>query len=310
MAEPAGAARIVAALRSRIMAGELAPGDRVPSTRELTREWGVAMATATKALSTLRHEGLVQPIAGVGTVVAETSATARSRAAAGPVDALTTESIVAAAVRVADVEGIEAVSMRRVAAELGAAAMSLYRHVGDKDDLLLRMQDAVLAEWAPPSPPPAGWRPRLEIAAIGLWVAFRTHPWLSSVLSLSRPRPMHGGLRFTEWCLAALADTPLSLPEAFDVQMILLNFVRGVAMSIEDEVDAMAATGVDIEEWIDSHMPAFHALVATGEFPTLQRMFALGYDLDLDALVRSGLDLLLDGFTVRLRRAERLGSGR
>jgi DNA-binding transcriptional regulator YhcF (GntR family) len=310
MAEPAGAARIVAALRSRIMSGELAPGDRVPSTRELTREWGVAMATATKALSTLRHEGLVQPIAGVGTVVAETSATARARTDAEPHDALTAEAIVAAAVRVADVEGIEAVSMRRVASELGAAAMSLYRHVGDKDDLVLRMQDAVLAEWSPPMPPPLGWRPRLEIAATALWVAFRTHPWLPSVLSLSRPRPIHGGLMFTEWCLAALEGTPLSLPEAFDVQMILFNFVRGVAMSIEDEVDAMAATGVDIEEWIDSNMPAFHALVASGEFPTLERMFAIGYDLDLDAMVRNGLDLLLDGFTVRLRRAERLGSAR
>ncbi len=310
MAEPAGAARIVAALRSRIMSGELAPGDRVPSTRELTREWGVAMATATKALSALRHEGLVQPIAGVGTVVAETSATARARVAAEESDALTREAIVAAAVRVADVEGIEAVSMRRVASELGAAAMSLYRHVGDKDDLVLRMQDVVLAEWSPPMPAPPGWRPRLEIAATALWVAFRTHPWLPSVLSLSRPKPIHGGIRFTEWCLSALAETPLTLQEAFDVQMILFNFVRGVAMSIEDEAAAMAATGVDIEEWIDSNMPAFHALVASGEFPTLERMFAIGYDLDLDAMVRNGLDLLLDGFTVRLRRAERLGSAR
>src|SRR3954453_1995602 len=87
MAEPAGAARIVAALRSRIMSGELAPGDRVPSTRELTRGGGVAVATAAKGLWTWREEGLLQPIAGVGTVVAETSATARARADAEPHDA-------------------------------------------------------------------------------------------------------------------------------------------------------------------------------------------------------------------------------
>ena len=62
-------AQIAAELRDRIAAGEMAQGDRVPSTREITRRWGVAMATATKALTALREEGLVRPIPGVGTVV-------------------------------------------------------------------------------------------------------------------------------------------------------------------------------------------------------------------------------------------------
>lgn len=60
---------IAAELRRRVRSGELSPGDRVPSTRAITREWGVAMATATKALGVLRQEGLVRPEAGVGTVV-------------------------------------------------------------------------------------------------------------------------------------------------------------------------------------------------------------------------------------------------
>src|SRR5258707_10107834 len=61
-------ARIVAELRERIETGGLAPGDRVPSTREITRQWGVAMATATKALTALRQAGLVRSVPGVGTV--------------------------------------------------------------------------------------------------------------------------------------------------------------------------------------------------------------------------------------------------
>ena len=123
------------------------------------------------------------------------------------------------------------------------------------------------------------------------------------------PEADPGGIAFTEWCLAALAETPLTLQEAFDVQMILFNYVRGVApCRIEAEAAAMAATGVDIEEWIDSNMPACHALVTPGSSRRWSRMLAIGYDLDLDALVRNGLDLLLDGFTVRLRRAQRLGS--
>ncbi|WP_311931749.1 winged helix-turn-helix domain-containing protein [Microbispora sp. H11081] len=61
---------IAAGIRRRIEAGELRPGDRVPSTREIVREWGVAMATATKVLTELRREGLVHAVPGVGTVVA------------------------------------------------------------------------------------------------------------------------------------------------------------------------------------------------------------------------------------------------
>lgn len=63
--------RIVAGLRRRIREGEFAAGDRIPSTREITREWGVAMATASKVIGSLREEGLVRAVTGVGTVVAE-----------------------------------------------------------------------------------------------------------------------------------------------------------------------------------------------------------------------------------------------
>lgn len=306
MARSAGAVGIAAALRARIASGELRPGDRVPSTRELVREWGVAMATATRALAMLRQEGLVHPIAGVGTVVAQTSATARPSTAA--TDALSKEAVVAAAVRVADAEGLDAVSMRRVAAELGVAPMSLYHHVGDKDDLVLHMQDAALAQWHPPQPPPDGWRPRLEIAATALWAAFRTHPWLASAMSLTRPQPLRGGLAFTEWVLGALDGEPIPLQDAFDVQMILFNFTRGVALGIEAEAEATAATGQDVEEWVEHQMPALQALVASEEYPMMQRMLRSDYDLDLDQLVHSGLEYLLDGLTVRLRRAQRLRS--
>ncbi|MGW1448201.1 GntR family transcriptional regulator, partial [Micromonospora sp. NPDC002411] len=61
--------RIVAELRRRITEGELSPGDRVPSTRQIVREWGVAMATASRALTALRQESLVRAVPGVGMVV-------------------------------------------------------------------------------------------------------------------------------------------------------------------------------------------------------------------------------------------------
>jgi DNA-binding transcriptional MocR family regulator len=141
---------IVAELRHRIETGELAPGDRVPSTREIVRRWGVAMATATKVLTQLRHEGLVRAVPGVGTVVATGAGpaprpTARpARARPRPVrgdEEVSSARIVAAAIAVADAEGLASVSMRRVAAELGMATMSMYRYVADKEDLLARMDE-------------------------------------------------------------------------------------------------------------------------------------------------------------------------
>src|SRR3954468_18584982 len=183
-------ARLAAAPRRRITAGALPPGARMPSTRALVQRYGVAMATATKVLTTLRHEGLIRSVPGVGTIVAGEPPHPAARPARrqhAPDGALGAAAIVAAAIAVADAEGLAALSMRRVAAELGAAPMSLYRHVRDKDQLLLSMIDAAIAEVALPEPPD-DWRAGLEIAARALWAGFRRHPWLPSALSLTRPQ--------------------------------------------------------------------------------------------------------------------------
>ncbi|MGI3783574.1 MAG: GntR family transcriptional regulator, partial [Janthinobacterium lividum] len=111
--------QIVTLIRDRIASGELAPGARVPSTRQIVAEHGVAMATASKVLTTLSQEGLVHARPGFGTVVASQTVPRE----------LTRAEIVRAAIEIADAEGFQALSMRRVAAALGAGAMSLYRHI-------------------------------------------------------------------------------------------------------------------------------------------------------------------------------------
>src|SRR5215470_7436204 len=175
--------QIAAELRRQIEAGELPPVTRVPSTRAIVDRWGVAMATATRVLTELRQEGLVRAVPGVGTVVEGDRRPARaapSQRRLGASDgALTPVRIAAAGVAIADAEGLGAVSMRRVASELGVATMSLYRHVQDKDGLLLQMLDAVFRDVGPPADPPAGWRPRVEIAARLFWEGCRRHPWLA-----------------------------------------------------------------------------------------------------------------------------------
>lgn len=296
-------ARIAAELRGRIERGELRPGQRVPSTREITAGWGVAMATATKVLATLRQDGLVHPVPGVGTVVSGTvisgggpapprrsPAPARQPPARAPGAA---ERIVAAAIRVADAEGLGALSMRRVAAEIGGAPMSLYRHVADKDDLLLQMMDAVFGRARLPDAPPDGWRPRLELAARALWAMFREHPWLAPALSLTRPQMLPAALPYSEWLLTALDGHGLDLTTTFTTYLTLINYVRGTAVNLEYEAEA--ASGLSSDEWLDSQEPRFRSMLPPGEFPMFERLVSETYDFSLDHIFEFGLQRLLDG---------------
>jgi AcrR family transcriptional regulator len=310
-------ARIAAELRGQIERGELQPGQRVPSTREITGRWGVAMATATKVLATLRQDGLVHPVPGIGTVVSDpATAPARQPAPArspgpdrgpGPEAARSTaripmapDRIVTAAIRVADAEGLAALSMRRVAAEVGAAPMSLYRHVADKDDLVVQMMNTVFARTELPDPPPGGWRPRLELAARILWAMFRAHPWLASALSLTRPQVMPDAVPFTEWLLTALDGYGLELSTMFTTYLMLINYVRGTAVNLEAEAEAEAVTGLNSEEWLQTQAQ-FWTSLPSGGYPVFQRLISEEYDFSLDQIFEFGLQRLLDGLAALIK---------
>jgi AcrR family transcriptional regulator len=277
----------------------MAPGARMPSTRALVQRYGVAMATATKVLTTLRHEGLIRSVPGVGTVVVGESparatgrpARRRSLAEGG----LGVDAIVAAGLAVADAEGLAALSMRRVAAELGGAPMSLYRHLSDKDELLLKMMDAAISEVALPDPP-QGWRAGLEVAARALWQGFRRHPWLPAALSLTRPQLLPGALAYTEWVLGVLARAELDPLTTFTTHLTVFTFVRGMAMNLELEAEAEATSGLTGDEWMAGQEQALESLVADGRHPNFARVLRdMEFDLDLDQLFEFGLQRLLDG---------------
>lgn len=299
--------RIAAELRGRIQRGELRPGDRVPSAREIARQWGVAVATATKVHAALRAAGLVEAVPGVGTRVRRRPAHPATPPPAP--EPLRPDRVTVTAVAIADTEGLDGLSMRRLAAELGVGPMSLYRHVRDKDDLLLRMLDTVIREWRPPDAGGAGWRECLEAAARGLWWMFRRHPWLASALSLTRPQAIPGGLAYTEWVLAALDGLGLDLEEMFDLHLTVFGYVRGVAVSVEAEQAAVAETGLDPEQWTHAALPGLLAITEGGRYPMFARLVTEGYDFSLDRLFDRGLTLLLDGLAVRLSPAAALPSG-
>jgi AcrR family transcriptional regulator len=244
------------------------------------------MATASKVLAALKDEGLVRTRPGMGTVVAG-QRPSRPRASARVRDtdaALSKGRIVASATDVADKEGLNSLSMRRVAVELDVATMSLYRHVTDKDDLLNAMVDAAFAEWQLP-PPTAGdrWQEILAKAALELWQIFRRHPWLAPAYSLTRPLVVPSGLAYTERVLATLLGRGLQPATAFSMHLILFNYIRGFATSLEMEATAEADTGVTADEWMDVQKPVLDAMLADHDLPAFRTV--------LDSYEPGGFDL-------------------
>ncbi|MGW0434955.1 TetR/AcrR family transcriptional regulator [Micromonospora sp. NPDC003197] len=114
--------------------------------------------------------------------------------------------ITAAAVKVADREGLEAVSMRRVAAALGTGAASLYRYVATRDDLLDLMTDSVAAEYDRPTPT-GDWQADLLAIAHQARQIMRRHPWLPTLV-ITRPTLGPRGIDLLEHVLDVLADHP------------------------------------------------------------------------------------------------------
>ena len=188
-----------------------------------------------------------------------------------------------------------ALSMRRVAADLGVATMSLYRYVADKDDLVLHMLDAAIAELRFPEVAPASTRARLELAARQMWSTFRRHAWVAPEMSLTRPQPIPSALDYTEWVLAALHGHGLDTSTLFTIHLTLFNYVRGTAVHLEPEREAQAETGLEAGEWMDDQQGALRAILTPGRHPLFEELISGEFDLDLDVLFEFGLQRLLDG---------------
>ncbi|WP_432881536.1 GntR family transcriptional regulator [Kribbella sp. CA-245084] len=291
---------IAAELRRRIQAGELKPGDRVPSTRALVRDFGVAMATATKALQTLQAERLVHPSPGVGTVVGPPPRAVRRTPQPDQQPELNRDEVVRMGIAIADAEGLAALSMRRIASELGVSTMALYRYVGGKDVLVVQMVDAALAEF-PLGTSPDDWRAAIAMVARVHWAAYRRHLWLASAISLSRPQLVPRLLPHTDAVLRALRGFEKSA--ALSTMISLFAYVRGVALVMEAEAQAEQDTGVTADEWVTEQSDKLGAMIAMGDLPAFRELLADGFDYeyDLDKLFEFGLDVFLDGLAARLR---------
>lgn len=133
--------------------------------------------------------------------------------------------IIDAAIRIADADGIEAVSMQRVAADLGFTKMSLYRHVPNKSELLRAMIDTAVGDPPDLSDVPGGWQGRLAEFVRRLTTVWRRHPWLPGLTVGPRLMgPREAG--WTESAVAALAGTGLTGDERLAAAFIVFGHVR------------------------------------------------------------------------------------
>ncbi|CAL9410623.1 TetR/AcrR family transcriptional regulator [Streptomyces griseomycini] len=220
------------------------------------------------------------------------------RTGRGPRPAYTRADIAAAAVRIADAEGLDAVSMRRVAAELGCGTMSLYNYVPRKEDLYELMVDAAGGEHEL-------WEPRGDWRADMLRVAHRTralmhrHPWLPRLMS-----PVYGfspnALRYLEHCLACL--DPLEAPYGTKLELVaMLNAV--VTSFVANELaTAERARSLPWSEEQENAMRGAYlgGRIATGAYPRMAAAFAEDPGpIDLEAVFERALGRVLDGFAPR-----------
>jgi AcrR family transcriptional regulator len=223
----------------------------------------------------------------------------RQRPTKGPKRGLSLERIVDAAVKIAGSDGLAAVSMSRVAADLGASTMSLYRYVAAKDELLALMLDA--ATGAPPDVPVPGedWRAGLARWAWAERAALHQHPWAVRV-PLTGPPATPNQIAWLERGLRCLRDTGLAEGEKLGVVILLSSYVWRAAMVAIDLSAAgatspasAAAYGRALAKVTDpERFPALHALLASGIFEQPDDPDDIATEFDF------GLQRILDGIEV------------
>jgi AcrR family transcriptional regulator len=204
---------------------------------------------------------------------------------------LSRERIVTAAIDMADADGIGALSMARLAERLGCGTMSLYRHIANKDELVVFMLSTASG------PPPimvegTDWRAALTDWSCGLWDVYHRHSWILAASALGPPADP-GQLAWLDAGLAALRKTGMGERDKLAAVLAILHFVRGAAaLAIEAPTEGPDYPGL-LRSVIDpSRFPALASALDAGAFDDGDESHVGEF--------RSGLDQLLDGIALKV----------
>jgi AcrR family transcriptional regulator len=231
----------------------------------------------------------------------------RGRPHKGPKPGLSLGQIVEAGLRVADRDGLDALSMSRVAADLGVSTMSLYRYVPAKEDLLALMVDAAFGDAVttpgPSDGPPEGWRAGLSRWAWALRDGYRRHPWVARVPIRGLPI-LPREVAWFEQALRFMRGTGLAEGEKASVILLLSGYVRTLANVEADIEAAIRASGTSPGDWISSFGRTLAKLADPARFPALTEFAAAGVFDTFDAPddeFSFGLERILDGIEALVR---------
>jgi AcrR family transcriptional regulator len=224
------------------------------------------------------------------------------RPSRGPQPAHSRARIAEAAVKIADADGIDATSMRRVAAEIGSRATSLYRYVRNKDELLDLMVDLVMGETRPPARS-GDWRADLAAIAHHTRAVIKCHPWMIAI-SAFRPTLGPNSLASMEATLRALDGRGLDIDAMLVIANTLSTFARGYAAGEVAEQQAKARSGLGRERWMQTQGQYVEMIRGSGQFPLFMRVVddaKAPHDPHLmQQGFEQGLQCLLDGVAARL----------
>jgi AcrR family transcriptional regulator len=215
----------------------------------------------------------------------------------------TREDIAAKALEIADAEGLEAVSMRRVASELGAGTMTLYHYVRTKDDLMALMDDAVMREVIiPEGEMPARWREALGEIARRSFRASSRHPWAYEALRNAAFGP--NAMRHFDQSLEAVAGLDIPIEERFELVSLIDDYVVGYVTRWYNDRPS--------DEWLEAGLDYMREQLGAGDYPHIEALVTdgdLGVTWDRLAKVSDdedrferGLERLLDGIEADLKR--------
>ena len=227
----------------------------------------------------------------------------RERKASPARETLSREQIVATAMELLDTEGLTGLSMRKLAAKLGAGATSLYWHVPTKDDLIDLLIDEVWGEIDVPEPELAGWRSGALLFGHSLRSAVLRHPWLPEVM-YTRPSigPKAMGLGARGMVLFGAAG--FSEREVDLAMGSVMSYVLGTASAEVATREMARKSGLSEKEWVAEMLE--QAKSAAGDYPNMQESVRRRTGSDLDTSLTEnfvyGLDALLDGLQSRVKK--------
>jgi len=207
---------------------------------------------------------------------------------------LSRERIVGAAIRLADSEGLAAVSLRKVAAALDVGPMRLYGYIATKEELLELMLDAVYAGIRPTGD---GWRQVLRSVAEATRQAAHQHEWFADLIG---GRPQLGPHTLATGNAVAAAMNGVDLGTVVPAIAAVNAYVIGAVRREIAERRAERATGTDQKQFQAATGPYLVRTFATGRYPALATFVRDGPHLTADQTFQTGLDYLLDGIEARI----------